>query len=493
MNWNWQINAKSVLSTIAYFSWGNGYGTGTLGERFSTTASGYVNFDAAWSGNQDIDTTYSDDLKRSTRILRNSVNNHFWTGLLSTYVVDLTSEWKLTAGIDARYYLGNHYREVRNLLGGDYYLDDSDVNNPDNLATVGNKVAYYNDGKVILYGGFAQLEYKKDKYSVFLNLSGSNTQYQRIDYFNFEDGSPGQTTDWQKFWGYTAKGGVNYNIDKHNNIFANVGYFSKAPIFDNIFDFANNVFDDIENETILGIELGYGFATPTVAFNINGFYTDWSNRAISTDYEYVDSLGNETEYQANVAGAAQLHYGVEFEGRWKPLRNFELGGMFSWSLNEFTNDVSARLYPEEDPSQVTEVNSYVNGLYVSDFPMTSASMYLNYEYELSSGSTLIFNPVYSLFSRYYAVFDPDSRTDSTDVSQSWRIPDYYIFNVYCAYKILLTNFFVKQFTFGFNVYNILNTKEYITDATDGSTHNASTARVWYGQERNYTASFIFNF
>jgi len=328
---------------------------------------------------------------------------------------------------------------------------------------------------------------------VFLNLSGSNTQYQRIDYFNFEDGSPGQTTDWQKFWGYTAKGGVNYNIDNHNNVFVNAGYFSKAPIFDNIFDFANNVFDNIENETILGLELGYGFATPVVAFNINGFYTDWSNRAISRSYTYTDTSGNEIDAQANVSGAAQQHIGVEFEGRWKPLRNLEFGGMFSWSENKFTDDVEARLYPEEDPSQVTEVNSYVDGLYVSDFPMTTASLYMNYEYELSSGSTLIFNPVYSLFSRYYAVFNPDSRSDPDDDTQSWRMPDYYLFNVYTAYKVLLTNFFIKQFVFGFNVYNVLNTKNYITDATDGSTHDASTARVWYGQERFYTASFTFNF
>ncbi len=51
------------------------------------------------------------------------------------------------------------------------------------------------------------------------------------------------------------------------------------------------------------------------------------------------------------------------------------------------NDVTARLYPEEDPSQVTTINSYVEGLYVSDFPMTTASLYMNYQYELSSGST----------------------------------------------------------------------------------------------------------
>jgi len=501
LNWNWQINAKSLLSTIAYFSWGNGYGSGTLGDRIPSTASGYVNFDAAWAGNQTIDTTYSNSMKRSYSILRNSVNNHFWTGLLSTYVANLTDQWKLTVGIDGRYYLGNHYREVRNLLGGDYYFDDNNVNNPVNLAMTGNKVDYYNDGKVTLFGGFAQAEYKNDKISAFLNVSGSRTSYQRIDYFNFYDDAvegsdTAQATPWQNFFGYTAKGGVNFNIDNNNNVFVNVGYFSKAPIFDNVFDFANNVFDNIENEEILGFELGYGYATPNFAGNLNLFYTDWSNRAISTSYNYVDTVGTEiitTEYQANLAGAAQLHYGVEFEGRWKPLRNLEFGGMFSWSKNKFTDDVFARLYPEQDPSQVDTVESYVDGLYVSDFPMTTASLYMNYEYELSSGSTLIFNPVYTLFSRYYAVFNPDQRSNEKDRDQSWRIPDYYLFHVFTAYRVLLTNFFIKQFTFGFNVYNILNTKDYITDATDGGKHDAGSARVWYGQERNYVASFTFNF
>jgi hypothetical protein len=493
LNWNWQINQKSILSTIAYLSWGNGYGSGPLGAFFSNTASGYVDFDAAWAGNQNIDSTYSTSMRRSTRILRNSVNNHFWTGLLSTYNVNLTDNWKLTVGIDGRYYLGEHYREVRDLLGGGYYFDDNNVNNPVNLAKTGDIVDYYNDGKVILYGGFAQAEYKHEKFSVFLNASASNTGYQRIDYFNFEDSDPDQTTAWEYFLGYTLKGGVNFNIDNHNNIFVNAGYFSKAPIFDNVFDFINNTFEDIENETILGIELGYGFATPTVAFNLNGFYTNWDNRAISTSYTYTDSLGNETDYQANISGAEQQHLGVEFEGKWTPLRVLEFGGMFSWSDNKFQNDVNSRLYPEEDPSQVTEVNSYVEGLYVSDFPMTTASLYMNYQYELSSGSTLIFNPVYTLFSRYYAVFNPDSRSNPDDDAQSWRMPDYYLFDVHTAYQILLTNFFVKQFTFGFHVFNILDTKNYITDATDGSTHDVYSARVWYGRDRWYNASFTFEF
>jgi hypothetical protein len=404
--------------------------------------------------------------------------------------------FKLTFGIDGRYYLGEHYREVRDLLGGGYYADvrsngsQRDINkDPLAIARTGDIVDYYNDGKVTLYGGFAQLEYNNGTISAFLNASGSQTGYQRIDYFNFLDNDPGQTTEWQNFFGYTIKGGLNYNFDEHNNVFGNVGYFSKAPIFDNVFDFANNVYDDAVNEKILGVELGYGFAASDVAFNLNGFFTNWSDRAISQTI----TAGGIYDIQANIVGAEQQHIGVEFEGRWKPLRNLEFGGMFSLSENKFQDDVSARLYPEEDPSQVVEINSYVKDLYVSDFPMTTASFYMDYRYELGTGSALIFNPVYKLFSKYYAVFNPDNRTDPDDKSQPWRIPDYYIFDVHSAYEVLLTNFFVKKFIFGFHVFNVLNTTNYITDATDGSDHTEYSARVWYGRDRWYNASFTFEF
>jgi len=491
LNWNWQLNPKSVLSTIAYFSWGNGYGSGRLGSGWIYNDAGEIDFDAAWARNEaNVDTNGNSS---SLTILRNSVNNHFWTGLLSTFKTNLSDSWDLSFGVDGRYYLGEHYREIRSLLGGDYWLNTRDKNNPNQITKTGDLVDYHNDGRVTLIGGFAQLEYKMEKISAFVNVSASNTGYQRIDYFNFLDSDPEQTTEVQSFLGYTAKGGLNFNIDNNNNIFANVGYFSKAPIFDNVFDFANNVFDDAENETILGLELGYGFATPVFAFNLNGFYTDWSNRAISTSYAYIDSSGNRTDYQANITGAQQVHIGVEFEGRLKPTRNLEFGAMFSWAENKFQDDVSARLYPEEDPSQVKVVNSYVKDLYVSDYPMTSAALEMNYRYEIGTGAALVFNPVYKFFGRYYAFFNPDSRSNVNDRAQSWRMPDYYIFDVHTAYEVLLTNFFVKKFVFGFHIFNALNTTNYITDATDGSNHTRNTATVWYGRERWYNASFTFEF
>ena len=84
---------------------------------------------------------------------------------------------------------GLHYREV-NLLGGDYYVDfsdDNDVSNADKVKRIGDKVAYhcYNSW----FGGFVQGEYSMDNLTGFVSAAGSNTTYQREDFFNYTDDS----------------------------------------------------------------------------------------------------------------------------------------------------------------------------------------------------------------------------------------------------------------------------------------------------------------
>ena len=90
----------------------------------------------------------------------------------------------LSGGIDLRYYKGEHYREVYDLLGGDYAVDEgNNLLQESQIKRVGDRVGYHNDGVVKWSGLFSQLEYSDDKLSAFLNISGSNSAYKRIDYF----------------------------------------------------------------------------------------------------------------------------------------------------------------------------------------------------------------------------------------------------------------------------------------------------------------------
>jgi hypothetical protein len=160
----------------------------------------------------------------------------------------------VTAGIDARSYKGEHYREVVNLLGGDYYVDssdDNDVSNADKVKRIGDKVAYHNIGYNSWFGGFLQGEYSMDELTAVLSLAGSNTSYQREDFFNYTDDSGDQKSEKAEYPGYALKVGANYNLNDNVNFYGNAGMLSIAPNFRSAYlNYNNTVNPNAKNEDI---------------------------------------------------------------------------------------------------------------------------------------------------------------------------------------------------------------------------------------------------
>ncbi|MCX6267768.1 MAG: TonB-dependent receptor plug domain-containing protein [Bacteroidetes bacterium] len=188
----WRVNDKFYWSNILYASIGHGGGTGN----FKSTASGaYVTstFDMLESDGlvdyqKYYDRNLNDPTHRSEGLIRASVNNHFWYGLLSTFTWEINPEFTFSGGLDLRTYKGQHYGEVYDLLGGEYMHDDANKNK-NNLQNMyeGDKIYYYNDALVRWGGVFAQLEYKKGNWSAFLNLTTAVSAYKRLDYFKKKD------------------------------------------------------------------------------------------------------------------------------------------------------------------------------------------------------------------------------------------------------------------------------------------------------------------
>jgi hypothetical protein len=511
LNWNWQVNPKSTLSTVAYFSFGRGYGTSGLGTFAPYRASdGYEDYDAVWTSNTSasaINTKYSTTLHSAKSIRVNSVNNHNWFGLLSTFTNKLTDNLILTAGIDGRLYTGIHYQEVRDLIGADYWLDNADVNNPNRMTLVGDKVGYYNDTYVKQIGGFGQAEYKTGSLTTFVNLSVSTTSNQRKDYFLYKSDDPFNTTDWQNFFGYTVKTGARYNLDENHSIFTNIGYFSTAPLPNTIFTRNTNVVSlGAVNEKVTGLELGYEYASPVLSINAHGFYTNWKDRAqvpFAVTNSVIDPVTGQqifTTSYINVVGANELHYGGEIEVLAKPIRKLTLKGNISIIDARYTNDVDAAVWPEGDPTRITVIRCYTENLLVSEFPQQQATISLDYSLNLMQGLYVYINPVYKFYGRHFARYFPDDRKTATDRAQSWRIPDYNITDFHLGFTYYLTEFFVKKINVGFHVFNLLDNNDYIVEATDGPTtssfglaHSYEQAKGFYGRGRWYSVGLAFTF
>ena len=209
LNDYWQVNSKLFLSAVAYASFGNGGGVSGLTTGNSSTirtANGQTDFQGIYDTNvrnyptryntatRRTDTLFSEQ-RQATQFLVNSVNSHRWYGGVVGADYTLSDKLTLSAGLDGRLYRGLHYREVRDLLGGDYTNLSPTAGNRNQDPTTrlyeGDKIGYNYDGKTQWAGGYGQLEYKTPVLSAVVSGTISRIRYKRIDYFQAKTGERG--------------------------------------------------------------------------------------------------------------------------------------------------------------------------------------------------------------------------------------------------------------------------------------------------------------
>ena len=499
LNHYWTISDKTSVSTAAYASFGSGGGGGTVGSDRSKFDFDNDDYRIGTLGPLDFDKIVEENeangANGSTTALRASRNDHNWYGVLSTLKTDLSDELVLLGGIDLRNYKGIHFREVTDLLGGQYLEDDSNENNPLNAAQVGDKIAYHNDGHVGWLGVFGQLEYSKDKLAAFVSLSASNTSYKRVDYFNYLDSDPLQETDRYSFFGFGAKGGANYNLDANHNLFANVGYFEKAADFDAVFtNFDNeNIIEDAENQKITSFELGYGFRGDRLTANINVYYTQWKDRTETVGFQQPDG----TFASANILGVNAIHQGVEVDLRFKATEKLDITGMASIGDWRWENNIENVQIFDEEQELIETVNLFIKDLHVGDAAQTTFALGANYKFTPKTRFTLDYN----YYDNLYSDFDPSDR-GTAGTPEAWQVPAYGIFDTAISHGFKFGQF---DATLTARMNNVLNTV-FISDAQDGSGNglpetdpnyiapsSARAASVYYGFGRTFSVGAKIKF
>ncbi len=486
LNHYWTISDVTSLSTAVYASVGTGGGTQIDGVDKTNIGSfnnpseyrfGYLqplNVDKIVSENMALGAMGSETIVIESR------NDHSWYGALSTLTTEITSDIDFLGGVDLRYYEGRHWNEVSDLLGGRYFLDpDSDVNNPNKVAQVGDKINYYDEGFVLWEGGFAQAEYSKNDLSAFISLAASNTSYKRLDHFNFTPSDDARETDWVNFFGYSGKGGANYNFGENHNVFANIGYFEKAPFLNAVIDFSNNVNDEAVNQKIFSAELGYGFRNEELSANVNVYRTNWRDRTETRSFRQPD---NSTGF-ANILGINALHQGVEVDFKYRPLDNLEISGMASIGDWKWQDDITDVKIYDEAQNLVETIDIYIADLKVGDAAQTTFG--LGFDYKPIEKLKLRAN--YNYYDNFYADFNPVNRT-SPDVGQAWEVPAYGLLDLGLTYTFDFGGF---ETVLNANMNNALDT-DYIADARDiGGIYQ--TSQVWYGFGRTFNVGAKINF
>lgn len=488
---SWSVNDDIFISNILYASIGNGGGVRAASSSWTEPNEyGLIDFQAVYDSNRGMFAKDSEgNYATSNGYLRRLVNSHRWFGLLSTTSYDYQN-YSFSGGIDARYYKGIHYQEVYDMLGADYVRRPSEEmlpNETNNKLYVGDITNFHNDGIVKWGGLFFQTEYKTDNLAAFINLTGALSSYQRIDYFaGIADGKEKEESSIERFPGYTAKGGANYNINDDMNAFVNLGYLNKAPRFNNVFDYDNKLFRDIANEKVKAFELGYSYHSPIISANLNAYYTTWENRPV--DFASKILIDGE-EYSVNINGMDALHKGVELDFAVDITNELKFQGVVSLGDWKWNSSDTARIY-DNNQNLLTTRFFDAKGVHVGNSAQTQFMAELRWE----PIKYLYFKPRVTYFDNYYAQFDPVNLPKPQD---SWMIPSYALVDFHSGYSYKIKNYIVSL---RLNVLNVLNTR-YIATAQNNDGYNGTTltgfdarsASVFMGLGRRYNLSLGIKF
>ncbi|MEI6061867.1 MAG: TonB-dependent receptor [Bacteroidota bacterium] len=523
---SWNVSDKLLITNILYLSTGSGGGTRPrtslkntqlISEAdyannpgvYSQDEIGQINWQSIYNANSKgtntgfgirypINTLYSDKLYYSNNYIAQATNNHKWFGLLSTFALKLNKEFSLSGGVDLRSYTSEHYYQVTDLLGGDYAIDLNDkrndyaTNSTLAMKRVGDKVYYYDSGMIKWGGLFGLLEYKTGKINTFVNLTTSLSGFKDKDYFGQLESA------WKYVPGFTVKTGLNYNIDKHSNVFFNAGFLSKAKDFASYFVPNKAIFlpDSVtKNERVKALELGYSYNSKVFTANVNAYYTKWENKptnAVSSKLDDLSTFGN-------IPGMDALHKGVELDFIYKIMKTLDFQGLVSLGNWVWDKKISnLQMYYTDTREPANKISFDATGIHVGDAAQTQLGASIRYEpfkgMYVEGGGTF--------FDRYYANFSPEACTDANgNPVESWMMPSYTLFDLHAGYRFKLEALDKLNFTIKFNVLNVLNTM-YISDATNNdaylqvvyNTFDARSASVFMGAGRQITASLkiVFN-
>ncbi len=495
LNHYWNINNKMLLASSAYVSFG--YGGGRYSEAFNYGTPTYyfrknnqVDFDAVYLNN----TTNPDSVQMgdgswmrgySRNILTHYRANHYWAGLLSTLHWDVNPNLKILTGIHARTFRSRLYEEVNDLMGGQYWIEQyawsmAGIAGREQVKMVGD-VINVDNYSIMQYGNlFAQADYTHGRFNMFVAATVSGTGYQRKDPYNY----PSDPYSKQVFKnGFDMKAGMNYAADNHNNIYFNVGFYTREPLFKFVFvNYSNAVARNLVNEKIRAAEAGYSFTNGKSSVRLNGYLTDWRDKSLLSR-ENVQ-LADSTLTRTLVRGLNALHLGVELEAATQPFRNLETGLTISLGSWKWMNNVSASIY-DDNQVLVDDMKVYAKGLYVGDAPQTQVGIHAEYKFWNDFG--LAADWLY--FDRLYANFDPALRTDPGDDLQPYRLPAYTIADVYLGYNFMVNN---TSSQLQFSCQNIFNKITQVR-GDDGSDHTIDTFTGFWSMGRNFNVSLKVSF
>ena len=450
----------------------------------------------------------------------------------------LSDNVSLNAAVNYKRLKSHNFAEITDMLGSNsgYLNIDSfdqvqfDLQNPDRIVGEGDTFRYNYNIEANVLSGFAQAQFKYNKFDFFLAGSYTATEYQREGLYQTETYADNSLGKGRKlsFGGIGAKGGFTYKFSGKHIFNVNAGYLTKAPSIRNTFTNAREnhaiVGDvtgiDITEEKITSFDANYIFRSSSVKARLTAYYTQMQD-ANEISFYFADGISGVDEGTAFVQeilqGIDKTHMGIEFGMEAQITPTIKLTGVAS--VGQFTYD--------NNPNLVLTSSDFVNGLNfresgLKDYriaagPQQAAS--IGFEYR--DPNYWWFGTTANFFADTYVDVSPLTRTENffTDTDglpfsdydpdlarellRQERFEDYMVINAiggkswkigdkYISLFVSLNNIFNQKFkSGGFEQGRAANYRSLQEDA--GNPKRVFGPKYWYGRGPTYFLNLNYRF
>ena len=343
----------------------------------------YFDRDPQWTG-------------RSSYILKNEhTNQTVW--MLNSYLNHRISDiLTLQGGVSLNYTNAHYYETVKDLLGGEYWIDvdnfserdfagdqdklQNDVRYPNRKVYEGDIYGYNYNIHAVRAHAWLQNEWNTRHWNVNYAAEISNTNFVRegqMQNGRFQDSSLGKGKS-HNFVNAAVKAGATYKINGRNYIVAHLGYGSRAPQISNAYVNArikDEAVSNLKSETFLSADLSYTWNYSKFRGSITGFWTElWNSMSQRFFYDY--DLATMMTY--TLAGVQTEHKGVEVGLEYKILNGLSVKATGAFARYNYKNNPTGVRSAQNGAMEDVERVTYLKNYYVGGTPQQAYGLAVNY-------------------------------------------------------------------------------------------------------------------
>ncbi len=334
--------------------------------------------------------------KGSTYILEDRHSNQF-NAIFNTVLNHRLSRYAtLQAGASVNYTKASYYKTIRDLLGGEFWLDidqfserdfpdnpdllQNNLNDPNRHVGKGDKFGYDYNIYAIQANIWAQNMINLAHWDINYGFDVSYTQFYRDGKMRngrAPENSYGKGVT-HRFDNASVKAGVTYKINGRNSISLHADYGTRAPLFEYAYispRIKDTAIDGLESMRIASFDLSYQWNYRRFRGQISGFYTDMFNLTERSSF-YDDQYSTFMNYV--LKGVRQNYKGIELGMSFKitPSLTLTAAGTVSRYLYK-NNPTGVRSY-ENGMSADTATVVYLKNHHIGGTPQTAASIGLDW-------------------------------------------------------------------------------------------------------------------